>query len=154
MPQYKNHHIKTNTNSTKDHNKKIYRKVKSSKIKYKTLHKQNVNAYIERVSKNSSEQDIGELFGLGTTFYLSENCFIEMHYGKNNTNYTFITAPEHVCNKPIKLNGITFQDMYLKVQEARRSDTRCNERRNITKSFFERNMKSAADSIYSPNILN
>ena len=41
--------------------------------------------------------------------------------------------------------------MCLKVQEARQSDTRFNERRNITKSSFERNMKSAADSIYSSN---
>ena len=39
--------------------------------------------------------------------------------------------------------------MCLKVQEARRSDTRFNERRNIAKSFFERNVKSAADSILS-----
>ena len=41
--------------------------------------------------------------------------------------------------------------MCLKVQEARRSNTRINERINITKSSFERNVKSAADSIYSPN---
>ena len=41
--------------------------------------------------------------------------------------------------------------MCLKVQEGRGSDTRFNERRNIAKSSFERNMKSAADSIYSPN---
>ena len=41
--------------------------------------------------------------------------------------------------------------MCLKVQEARSPDTRFNERKNITKSSFEGNMKSAADSIYSPN---
>ena len=41
--------------------------------------------------------------------------------------------------------------MCLKVQEARQSDTRFNERRNITKFSFERNMRSAADSIDSPN---
>ena len=66
-------------------------------------------------------------------------------------NYAFVTAPEHVCNEFIKLNGITFQGMCLRVHEARRSGTRFNERKNITKSSFERNMKSAADSIYSPN---
>ena len=42
--------------------------------------------------------------------------------------------------------------MCLKVQEARQSDIRFNERRNITKSPFERYVKSAADSIYSPNL--
>ena len=41
--------------------------------------------------------------------------------------------------------------MCLKVQEARQSSTRFNESRNITKSSFERNMKNAADSIYSQN---
>ena len=40
--------------------------------------------------------------------------------------------------------------MCLKVQEARQSDTRFNERRIITKSSFKRSMKSAAYSIYSP----
>ena len=101
--------------------------------------------------KNSSEEDIAESFGLRTTSYLSENCFIEISTGRKNRNYAFITAPEQVCNELIKLNGITFQDMCLKVQEAKQSDTRFNEKKNITKSSFERNMKSVADNIYSPN---
>ena len=40
--------------------------------------------------------------------------------------------------------------MCLKYQEAGQSDTRFNERKNITKYSFEKNMKSAAGSIYSP----
>ena len=40
--------------------------------------------------------------------------------------------------------------MCLKVQEAKQSNTRFNEKTNITKSSFERNMKRAAGSIYSP----
>ena len=77
-----------------------------------------------------------------------KTCFIEMPTGRKNRNYAFITALEYVCNK---LNGVTFQHMCLKVREARQSDTRFTERRNITKSSFERNMKTEADSIYSPN---
>ena len=103
------------------------------------------------MSKYSSEQDIAKLFGLRTTSYLSENCFIEMHTGRKYKKYAFITAPEHVCNELIKLNGVKFQDRCLKAQEERQSDTRLNERKNISKSSFKRNMKSAADSIYSPN---
>ena len=103
------------------------------------------------MSKSSSEQDIAELFGIRTTSYLPGNCFTEIHTGRKNRNYTFITAPEQVSNELIKLNGVTFQDMYLEVQEARQSDARFNKRKNITKSSFEGNMKSAADSIYSPN---
>ena len=70
---------------------------------------------------------------------------------EKNRNYAFITAPEHACHELIKLNGVKFQEMCLKVQEARQSDTRFNKKRNITKPSFERNMKSAADSIYYPN---
>ena len=103
------------------------------------------------MSKTSSEEGIAELFGLRTISYLSENCFIEMPTGRKNRNYAFITAPEHVCNELIKLNCVTFQEMCLKVQEAGQSDTRFNKRRNITKSSFKRNMKSAEDSIYSSN---
>ena len=103
------------------------------------------------MSKNSSEEDIAELFSLRTTPYLSGNCFIKMPTGRTHRNYAFITVPEHVCNELTKLNGVTFQDMHLKVQEARQSDTTFNESKNITKSSFDRNMKSAVDSIYSPN---
>ena len=112
--------------------------------------------YIGNLSKNSNEEDIAELFGLRTTSYLPENCFIEMRTGRKNRNYAFIIATEHVCNELIKLNGVIgviSQDMCLKVQEARQSDTRFNERKNIIKSSFERNMKSAADSLCSPNCL-
>ena len=74
-----------------------------------------------------------------------------MPTGRKNRNYAFITAPEHACHEPIKLNGAAFQDMSKEAQEARQSDTRFNEKGNIVKPCFERNMKSAADSIYSPN---
>ena len=63
------------------------------------------------MSKNPNEEDIAELFGLRRTFYLSDNFFIEMPTVRKNRNYAFITAPEHVCNEFIKLNGVTFQDM-------------------------------------------
>ena len=151
MLQFKNHHMRANTDTTKDHNKKIYRKIKSSKTKQKSPQIERKRIYIGNLTKNSSEEDIAELFGLRTTPYLSENCFSEMSTGRKNRNYAFITAPEHICNEPIKLNSVTFQDMCLKVQDARQSYTGFSKKRNITKSSFERNLKSAADSIYSPN---
>ena len=60
-------------------------------------------------------------------FYIyTENCFTEMPTGRksnNFKNYAFIT---------VFLNGVTFQDMRLKVQEKRRSNTSFNERKNIS----------------------
>ena len=88
------------------------------------------------MSKNPSEEDIAEWFGLIIS-YLSENYFTEVPTGSKNRNYAFITAPEHVCNELIKLNSVTFQDMYLKVQEVRQSYTRFNEKRNITSPLLK-----------------
>ena len=72
MLQYKNHDIRANTDTTKDHNKRIYRKIKSSKTKQKSPQVERKRIYIGNLSKNSSEEDIAELFGLRTTPYLSE----------------------------------------------------------------------------------
>ena len=103
------------------------------------------------MNKNSREEDIAKLFGLGATAYLLENCFTEIPKERKNRNYAFTTAPGYACHELIKLNASTFQVMCLKVQEGRQSDTRFNKKRNITKSLFERNMKRAADSTYSLN---
>ena len=103
------------------------------------------------MNKNSSEEDIAELFGLRATPYLLENCFIEIPTGRKNRNYALITAPEHARREPTKPNGAAPQDTPPEAQEARQSDTRLNEKGNITKPSFERYMKSAADSIYFPN---
>ena len=101
--------------------------------------------------KNSSEEDIAELFGLRATPYLLENCFIEIPTGRKNRNYALITAPEHARRESTKPNGAAPRDTPPEAQEARQSDTRLNEKGNITKPSFERYMKSAADSIYFPN---
>ena len=109
MLQYKNHHIRTSTNTPKIQQNQTQ---KSPQVEHKRI-------YIGNLNKSSSEEDIAKLLGLRTTSYLSENCFIEISRGRKNISYAFITAPEHVCNELIKLNGITFQDMRLKVQEAK-----------------------------------
>ena len=103
------------------------------------------------MNKNSSEEDIAELFGLRATPYLLENCFIEIPTGRKNRNYALITAPEHARREPTKPNGAAPRDTPPEAQEARQSDTRLNEKGNITKPSFERYLKSAADSIYFPN---
>ena len=54
-------------------------------------------------------------------------------------------------NELIKLSGITFLDMLLKVREVRQLDTTFNERRNITKSSFGRYVEISKDNLYSPN---
>ena len=115
MLQYKNHHIRTNIDTTKNRNNKIYRKIKWTrnqcvcmcftiifKKKTQSLFEEFLNFRIFKVcltnigtlSKNWSKQDVAELFGLRTVSYLFENCFIEIPTGNkgNLKNYAFITA--------------------------------------------------------------
>ena len=115
MLHYKNHYLRINTNQRSQREN-----LQKSQIQQNQTHKspqvECKGIYKENLSKNSSEEDIVELFGLRTTSYLSENRFTEIPTGRKNRNYAFITAPEHACNEAIKLNGATFQDMHLKVQ--------------------------------------
>ena len=115
MLHQKNHHLRINTNQRSQQEN-----LQKSQIQQNQTHKSPQvecrDTYKENLSKNSSEEDIADLFGLRTTSYLSENRFTEIPTGEKNRNYAFITAPEHACNEVIKLNSVRFQDMYLKVQ--------------------------------------
>ena len=48
-----------------------------------------------------------------------------------------------------KLIGISFQNMHLKTQNVRRSDTNFNGKKNIAKSNFHRYKKTATNEVYS-----
>ena len=54
----------------------------------------------------------------------------------------FKTSPEHVCTELTILDGITFQNIRLKVQEAKRSDTSLNEKTNTADSTFQKYLKN------------
>ena len=74
------------------------------------------------MSKSPKEKGIAELFGLGTTSYLSENYFIEMPPRKKNGNFknnAFTTEPEHVCNELIKLSFMKQDDQVPVLTEAK-----------------------------------
>ena len=69
-----------------------------------------------------TESDLVELFGLGTTNYLIDNCSIEMsklqQNGRHNA-HAFILAPCHVCNEPVKLLGLEFHGRKIIIEEAK-----------------------------------
>ena len=76
--------------------------------------------YVGNLSKNISEEDLYELFGLGNTTYLKQNCCVKIVLSKSGSSrgFAFITAPDHVCTELIKLNGIDFKSHRLTIEEA------------------------------------
>ena len=76
--------------------------------------------YVGNLSKNISEEDLYELFGLGNTTYLKENSCVKIVLSKSGLwrGFAFITAPDHVCTKLIKLNGINFKSHHFTIEEA------------------------------------
>ena len=69
----------------------------------------------------------------------------------NFKNYAFLTALERVYCKLIELDGITFQNMDLKVQEARRPYNRFTESKKYCEVHFPKQVKNTAGKIYLPN---
>ena len=84
MLQYENHHIMTNTDTTKKTKitaRQITEKSNPGTPNTKPPQLERKLIYLGNLSKNASEQDIFELFGLRTSSYLFENRFIEMPAG-------------------------------------------------------------------------
>ena len=54
--------------------------------------------YIGNLNKNTSEEDLYELFGLRNNTYLKDNCFAKTILSKSGLLrvFAFITAPDHV----------------------------------------------------------
>ena len=75
------------------------------------------------MSKNVTEQDLIELFGLGTTNYLRNTCHVKLilcSKTNNSRGFAFVTGPGHVLNELIKLNGTEFQEKNLAIDEAKK----------------------------------
>ena len=73
------------------------------------------------LNKDITEEDLNQLFGLKTTVYLCQTCSIEMPLDKNTgkwKGFSFLNVPQHVYNEPLKLNGIEFQNHFIKMEEA------------------------------------
>ena len=78
--------------------------------------------YVGNLNKDITEEDLNQLFGLTTTVYLRQTCSIEMPLDKNtgkSKGFAFLNVPQHVYNELVKLNGIEFQNHFIRIEEAR-----------------------------------
>jgi len=78
--------------------------------------------YVGNLGSTVTTQDLKQLFGLETTPYLRDTCFVELAVcektGKSK-NFAFVSAPGHVFSELIKLNGIEFYGRQLVIEEAK-----------------------------------
>ena len=78
--------------------------------------------YVGILDSNVSIEDIYELFGLKSTAYLRSNCHVDFPLNQQtqkNRGHAYITAPKHVCNELIKLNGVEFNGNFLIIENAK-----------------------------------
>jgi len=78
--------------------------------------------YVGNLGSNVTNEDLINLFGLGTTNFLQRTCSVELacceKTGKSK-NFAFVNVPEHVHSELMKLNGIEFYGKCLVIEEAK-----------------------------------
>ena len=83
--------------------------------------------------KDITKQDICELFGLDSTSYLRDTCYIEFPINSKTRKFkgfAFISAPAHITDELVKLDGIAYHDNVLRAEDA--TSTRKRTSNNIS----------------------
>ena len=68
--------------------------------------------YVGNLISNVSTEDIYIFFGLKLTVYLHKNCHADFPLNQQTQktkSHVDITAPKHVCDELVKLNGLEFK---------------------------------------------
>ena len=69
-----------------------------------------------------SNEDSYELFGLKSTAYLHKNCHVDFPLNQQIQRARgdiYITAPKHICDELVKLNGVEFKGKYQLIEAAK-----------------------------------
>ena len=99
----------------KDHSREEQRKRNQQVGKEKKI------MSVGNLHQTMTESDLGELFGLRTTNYLTDNCSIEMSKLQQNgrqNGHAFVLAPCHVCDELVKLHGLEFHGRKIVIEKA------------------------------------
>ena len=78
--------------------------------------------YVGNLDSNMSIEDIYERFGLKSTAYLRSNCHVDFplnQQAQKTRGHVYITAPKHVCDELVKLNGVEFKGKFLIIENAK-----------------------------------
>ena len=74
-------------------------------------------------------EGIYKLFGLKSTAYLPSNCLVDYLLNQQTQKargHVYITAPKHVCDQLVKLNGVEFKNKFLIIEKVRPKVTNLN----------------------------
>ena len=93
---------------------------RQQKLQHQTCHShQSKTIFVINLHQSFTVDDLYELFGLGSTNCLRNNCHIEMDHS-SNVDQLFasatVTAPAHVFEKLLKLHGIDFHGNPLVIE--------------------------------------
>ena len=78
--------------------------------------------YVGNLESNVSIEDIYELFGLKSTAYLHSDCYVNFPLNQQTQKtrrHVYITAPKHVRDELVKLNGVEFKGKFLIIENAK-----------------------------------
>ena len=78
--------------------------------------------YVGNLDSNVSIEGIYELFGLKSTAYLRSNCHVDFPLNQQTQKtrgHVYITAPKHVFDELVKLNGVEFKGKFLIIENAK-----------------------------------
>ena len=103
---------------TQAENKKNHKIVEETPKKQKNVEKKRL--LVRNLSPSVVLEDIIEAFGLNSTKYLRENCYIKLPMNLQNTGhngYAYIIAPNHVTDQIVKLNELKLKGRNLIIEE-------------------------------------
>ena len=69
-----------------------------------------------------SIEEIYKPFDLKSTIYLCTNCHVDFPLNQQTQktkDHAYITAPKHVCDELVKLNGMEFKGKFLFIEIAK-----------------------------------
>ena len=75
--------------------------------------------YIGNLDLNMNIEDIYKLFGSKSTAYLRTDCHVDFPLNQQTQKtkgHAYITAPKHVCDELVKLNGVEFKGKFLFIE--------------------------------------
>ena len=78
--------------------------------------------YVGNLDSKVSIEYIYKLFGLKSTAYLLSNCHVDFPLNQQTSKtrgHVYITAPKHVCDELVKLNGVEFKGKFLIIENAK-----------------------------------
>ena len=87
------------------------------------------NIYVGNLPEDINKQDICELFGLNSAPYLRDTCNIDFPINNKTRKFkgfAFIKASAHITDKLIKLDGISYHDNELRIEDATSTRKRTN----------------------------